>query len=167
MKTCCLLRQIGKMKRIKVLGLVLLGILLLGLGTVLYLFNMPHRDVVAAKPDYAMTTSEIVYEYLNNSSAANAKYLNEEGESKILAITGTIQSIDADMNQQKVIFLKEEGDKAGVSCTFVQTTGMHADNVRIGQKITVKGVIRSGASYDVDMELYEDVILEKCDILKK
>ncbi|MFP3670568.1 hypothetical protein SB717_36390, partial [Priestia sp. SIMBA_032] len=64
-----------------------------------------------------MTASAIVHEYLDNPTAANAKYLNEEGESKILAVTGTVRSIDEDMNQQKVILLMEANDKAGVSCT--------------------------------------------------
>jgi RecG-like helicase len=155
------------MKRIKIMGLVLLGLLIVGLGIALYLFNMPHRNVVGSNADFYLTTSTIVHEYLENPTAANAKYLNEEGESKILAVTGTVQSIDEDMNQQKVILLMEANDKAGVSCTFTQNTNKHADNIKIGQQITVKGVIRSGASYDADMELYEDVILEKCDIIKE
>jgi hypothetical protein len=37
----------------------------------------------------------------------------------------------------------------------------------VGQAITVKGVIRSGASYDEDLEMYENVILEKSDIVKE
>lgn len=155
------------MKKIKLIGLILLGVLLVGLGIALYLFNMPHRDVVGTKADYALTSSEIVHEYLGNPDAANAKYLNDEGESKILAVTGTVRSIEEDMNQQKVILLMEENDKAGVSCTFTPATNPHMKDVSIGQQITVKGVIRSGASYDGDMELYEDVILEKCDILRK
>jgi len=155
------------MKRIKIMGLVLLGVLIVGLAIVLYLFNMPHRNVVGSNADFYLTTSTIVHEYLENPTAANAKYLNEEGESKILAVTGTVQSIDEDMNQQKVILLMEANDKAGVSCTFTQSTNKNVDNIEEGQQITVKGVIRSGASYDADMELYEDVILEKCDILKK
>lgn len=149
------------------MGLVLLGILLIGLGIALYLFNMPHRNVVGSKADFNMAASAIVNEYLNDPASANAKYLNEEGESKILAVTGTVRSIDEDMNQQKVILLMEANDKAGVSCTFTQNTNKHTDNIETGQQITVKGVIRSGASYDADMELYEDVILEKCDIINK
>lgn len=155
------------MRKLKLIGLILLGTLLIGLGIALYLFNMPHRDVVGTKADHALTAIEIVQEYLDNPDAANAKYLNDGGESKILAVTGTVRSIEEDMNRQKVILLKGDTAKAGVSCTFTPTTNIHVANVSIGQQITVKGVIRSGASYDGDMELYEDVILEKCDILRK
>ncbi len=31
--------------------------------------------------------------------------------------------------------------------------------------IKVKGVIRSGANYDADLEMYEHVIMEKCDLI--
>jgi hypothetical protein len=36
----------------------------------------------------------------------------------------------------------------------------------LGEEITVKGVIRSGAEYDEDLEMYEDVIMAKCDLVK-
>ena len=61
--------------------------------------------------------------------------------------------------------LKEKGDKAGVSATFTVETNHKISDLKIGEKITVKGVIRSGASYDEDLELYENVILEKSDLI--
>ena len=99
--------------------------------------------------------------------AANAKYLNEEGESAVLAVTGKVSSITTDQINQKVILLKGADAHAGVSCTFTEETNNQASNVKIGQSLTIKGVIRSGAGYDEDLELYEDVILEKCTIVKK
>ena len=65
-----------------------------------------------------------------------------------------------------MILLKNADDKAGVSCTFTKETEASVAGVTVGQKIKVKGVIRSGASYDEDLELYENVILEKCDLIK-
>jgi len=141
------------------------GLLIAG-GTAAYLFNMPHRDVQAATVDYQVSAAQLVQEYLDNAESANNKYLQEEGESKILAVSGTVASIDEDMNQQKVILLKDVGAKAGVSCTFTQATNANAQQLKPGDMVTLKGVIRSGAGYDEDLEMYEDVILEKCDILK-
>lgn len=131
---------------------------------VLYLWFMPHRDVQSSPVDYEVSAHEIVQEYLNNPDEANEKYLSEDGDSKILLVDGTVTSIEVDMNNQKVVLLKEEGDKAGVSCTFMENTNEHLDNTKPGDKIRVKGVIRSGAGYDADLEMYEDVIMEKCDI---
>ena len=63
------------------------------------------------------------------------------------------------------MLLKDLGEIAGVSCTFTPETKKNAEILKIGDKVTIKGVIRSGAGYDEDMELYEDVILEKCDVV--
>lgn len=122
---------------------------------------MPHRDVQSSPVDYEVSAHEIVQEYLNNPEEANEKYLSEDGDSKILLVDGTVASIEVDMNNQKVVLLKEEGDRAGVSCTFMENTNEHLDNTKPGDKIRVKGVIRSGAGYDADLEMYEDVIMEK------
>lgn len=148
-------------------GLIVLaaGLLIAG-GTAVYLFNMPHRDIQAATVDYQVHASQLVQEYLENAESANNKYLQEEGESKILAVSGTIASIDEDMNQQKVVLLKDHGEKAGVSCTFTKATNANTQQLKPGDMVTLKGVIRSGSGYDEDLEMYEDVILEKCDILK-
>lgn len=147
-------------------GLILLvgGLIIVG-GIVFYLFNMPKRDVQATAIDYEITTQQIVLEYLTNTQSANDKYLQEEGESKILATSGIVASIDEDLNHQKVVLLKGGDDKAGVSCTFTTNTNVHAADLKIGDKVTIKGVIRSGAGYDEDLDLYEDVIMEKCDVI--
>lgn len=145
--------------------LILLGVvIIIGGGVGLYMFNMPHRDVQATKSDYTLNASDIVNEYLKDPVKANEKYLDEEGESKILEITGKIASITTDFNNQKVILLKEDHSEAGVTCTFTIETNNSVENLKQGQIISVKGVIRSGASYDEDLEMYENVILEKCSL---
>lgn len=136
-----------------------------GGGVVFYLFNMPHRDVQAASADYYMNAKDLVSEYLKNPQDANEKYLQEEGESKIIVVTGTISDISEDMKHQKVVLLKDSGEKAGVSCTFMASTNDNAASLHAGQKTTLKGVIRSGAGYDEDLDMYEDVIMEKCDVV--
>lgn len=148
-------------------GLILFAAgLVVAVGIALYLFNMPHRDVQASKVDYEVSAKQLVQEYLTDAQSANEKYLQEEGESKILAVSGFVSAIDEDMNQQKVILLKDKNSKAGVSCSFTKTSNANAEKLKIGDRVKLKGVIRSGAGYDEDLEMYEDVILEKCDILK-
>ena len=154
-------------KRIIKIGIIVIVVALLIAGSVGYfMFNQPHRDVQSMEADFQMESSELVKEYLVDANSANEKYLQEEGESKILLITGIIKNINEDLNHQKVILLKSNSDQAGVSCTFTSETNANITGLSIGDKVTVKGVIRSGASYDEDLELYEDVILEKCDIIK-
>ena len=125
---------------------------------------MPHRNVQDTAADAAINVEQIVNEYLQNSELANAKYLDAEGESKILEVTGVVSEISEDFNGQQVVLLKSEMLEAGVSCTFTPETNESVSTIKIGDKIVVKGVIRSGASYDEDLEMYEHVIMEKCSI---
>ncbi len=146
--------------------LILIGvIILIALGSVFYMFNMPHRNVSEAKTDYQFQASALVNEYLKDQDYANKKYLDEEGDSKIIEVSGTIATIDKDFNDQLVILLKNKEDKAGVSCTFSLDQKIDAGQFKTGDKISVKGVIRSGAAYDDDLEMYENVILEECSLI--
>jgi len=158
------------MKRKKIIKTVFIligvGILTAG-GVVYYMFNMPHRNVQASKTDYLLNAGQLVAEYLLDPAAANQKYLDESGESKILEISGTVASVSEDFNDQKVVLLKTPDNKAGISCTFTHQTNDSLKDIQKGQHITVKGVIRSGAAYDEDLEMYENVIMEKCDIVLK
>lgn len=151
-------------KKTKIILLSLLTAGLIGGSYVFYLWNMPHLDVQAQKADYSISANQLVNEYLANEKSANTKYLGENGESKIIIINSTISKIDTDMNNQKVILLKEDTAKAGVNCTFMASTNINASTLKVGDKAKIKGIIRSGASYDADMEIYQNVVLEKCDI---
>ncbi len=156
-----------KKKVLKVIAILGVAGLLIGGGIGLYMFNMPHRDVQAADADYTLSTSEIVSEYLADKDAANKKYLAADGDSKILEITGVVSKISEDFNGQKVVLLAGAQAKAGVSATFTSETNSSLSNVQVDQTITIKGVIRSGASYDEDLEMYEHVLIEKSDIVLK
>jgi len=158
-------KMTAKKKIFKTL-LILIGIVILVAGSIgYYMFNMPARDVQNTKTDFSYAASEIVNEYLADNHKANDKYLDEEGNSKVLEISGIVAEISEDFNNQKVILLKSEGAKAGVSCTFTPETNANNKNIKIGDQIIIKGVIRSGASYDEDLEMYENVIIEKSDIV--
>lgn len=150
----------------KILIILTVGILI-AVAVALYMFNKPARDVQATKTDFSYQASEIVSEYLTDAKKANDKYLDEEGNSKVLEITGTVAEISEDFNNQKVILLKAVSDKAGVSATFTKETNSHTTNIKIGDVVTIKGVIRSGASYDKDLEMYENVTIDKSDIVSK
>lgn len=150
------------LKRVIIIAIV--GVIVAA-GIGLYLFNKPHRNVQAAEADYSLSSSQIVNEYLQDIEAANSKYLTADGDSKILEVTGKIAKISENYDGQIVILLKNNEDKAGVSATLSGNIDEEASMIEIGETITVKGVIRSGASFDEDLELYEHVILDKCDIV--
>ena len=157
-----------KKKKILKIGIIIVIIgIVIGGGIGLYMFNMPHRDVQSSDVDYSLTSTQIVSEYLKNSNTANQKYLSDDGESKILQITGIVAKISEDYSGQKVVLLKSEMDNAGVSATFTKETNKNAAILKVGEVATIKGVIRSGASYDEDLELYENVLLDKSNVVNK
>ncbi len=155
------------MKKSLIKKLLLTGAvaILIGFGYVVYLFNMPHRNVQRVKAFVEIESAVLVQEFLNNPQAANAKYLAEDGESKVIIVKGHVDAIFEDQKNQKVIVLKEKDEKVGVSSTFMPETNKNVEGLKIGDYIKIKGVIRSGAEIDEDLELYEDVIIEKSDIV--
>lgn len=152
------------MKKKIFIALAVLAII--GISVALYMFNMPHRDVNAAKADFTVTSSTLVKEFIDNSAEANTKYLAEDGESKILEISGRVDKINEDKAGQKVVMLKSQNDKMGVSATFTSETNAQLSGVSVGDNISIKGVVRSGAEYDEDLDLFEDVIVEKASLVK-
>lgn len=153
-----------KNKFFKVTVWIALAGTIIAIGVGVYMFNMPHRDVVAQKADYSFQASDIVNEYLADATKSNQKYLDSEGESKILSITGTVAKIEDDLEGNKVVLLKSDSEKAGVSCTFTPETNAKVSSLKVGETTTIKGVIRSGASFDGDLDMYENVVVEKCDL---
>lgn len=138
----------------------------IGGATLLYLLNMPQRDVQKAEADFTLNASALVAEYLTNETEANAKYLAADGDSKVLMVSGIIAKISEGFKGQKIVLLQGQEDKAGVSCTFTLETGVHLSDYKLGDIVSIKGVIRSGATYDEDMEMYEHVLLEKSDLIR-
>ncbi|MBW6496987.1 MAG: OB-fold putative lipoprotein [Bacteroidales bacterium] len=155
----------NRKKILKIVAILAVAGLLIGGGIGAYMFFMPHRDIQKSPTDFALTSSELVAEYLNDMEQANQKYLSADGESKILEITGTVAGITEDYNGQQVVLLKEPGQVAGVSCTFMQETNSNATALNIGQSVTIKGVIRSGVFYDPDLEMHLNAVLEKSDVV--
>jgi hypothetical protein len=147
--------------------LIAFGLIALSaIGYVAYLWFLPHRDIQSTKADAEVTASALVDEFLTDAGAANAKYLDAEGESKVLIIAGEIAKIDTDQLGQKVLLLKNNAsDKLGVSCTFTAETNNQVSGVKIGDQIKIKGVIRSGAEYDEDLDLIINAVVEKSSVV--
>jgi hypothetical protein len=155
-----------KNKIIKIAGIIVIAALIIAIGTAYYMFNKPHRDVQHTQADYILTASELVAEYLNDAASANEKYLSSDGESKILELSGLIKEVSKNMKGETVILLLSAESLAGVSATLDASIEIIFEKLVIGKNITIKGVIRSGAIYDTDMEMYRNAVLDKCSIIQ-
>ncbi len=150
---------------LKKIILIILIFGVLGGSYGLYLYFMPHRDVQSVKAFTTISAGDLVTEYLKDNAAANAKYLADDGDSKVIVVTGTVFSKEKDQKNQWVIVLKDDNQPVGVSCTFMMNTNKNAASLQKGQNVKIKGVLRSGVDEDSEM-LGEDVIIENCDIVK-
>jgi len=152
-------------KTLRILTILVIAGVLAGGGIGLYMFFMPQRDIQKLPADFNVTESALVAEFLDDISSANRKYLAADGESKILEVTGRVARISENFNGEKVVLLKSDNDKAGVSCTFMHETNHRVNGLETGDMVTVKGVIRSGAYYDSDLDMYVNVTVEKSDLV--
>ena len=153
-------------KTIKIIAIIIVVAGLAGGSYAASIWFMPHRDIQNVEAFLEIDAEKLVDEYLADNNMSNEKYLDAEGESKVIIINGTIKSIETDQNSQTVVTLKSNNDELGVSCTFTNASNKNAASLKVGDAIKVKGVVRSGAEYDEDLELYEDAIIEKCDLVR-
>ena len=156
------------MKKTKTKKIILI-IVIIGILAAIYpayLYFMPHRDVQETEAFASLSSKQLVDEYLKDNATANAKYLEKDGNSKVLIIEGLISSITKDQNDQTVMLLKDASEEAGVNCTFLIDAENRIKDLKLGDNIRVKGFITLGASYDEDLEMYEDVIMQDCDMVK-
>ena len=153
------------MKKAKIFKITAL-LAAIAIGYMAYLWFIPHRNVQSTKAFVTIEATALVNEFLLDTDKANSLYLDSEGESKVLIVNGTISNVDKDQLGQQVILLKNPSDKMGVSCTFTIETNDQIEKLKIGDSVKIKGVIRSGAEYDEDLDLAENAILEKCAIVE-
>lgn len=150
----------------KKIGISVLLVVIIGLFIGAYLWFQPKRDITEESADYQLTVSQLVEESLNDFKATNNKYLSSDGESKVLVISGVVESISENQKGQKNILLKSGHQKAGVNCTFYLKTNSQVDKVKPGDQIKIKGEFKLAANFDADFEEYMDATLEKCSIVQ-
>ncbi len=141
-------------------------IAVIGIAYAAYMWFMPHRNIQSTKAFATMESTALVNEFLEDKAKANDLYLDSEGESKVLIISGKVASISKDQLGQQVVLLKDDSEKMGVSCTFTLDSNTQVDKIKVGDSVKIKGVIRSGAEYDEDLDLSENVIVEKAAIVE-
>jgi hypothetical protein len=140
--------------------LVIAGVVL-GAGAVYYMFTLPHQDVQGSQTEFTLTVDQLVNEYLTDPDAADLKYLDEEGFSGILEITGRIQSRTLNFVGQTTVYLSPEAAPTGIRCTILNDAAL-ALLPDDGANVTLKGVIRTGAFYDEELNAFGPVIMDQC-----
>ncbi len=154
------------MKRMKLIGIFISAAVIIAIVAGTYIFFKPHRNVQETDVFAELRVNELTEEFSKDAGQANSKYLSSDGNSKVLIIEGRVDNISVNQAGEKVIILKDEGSKAGLSATFTTATSPHTESIKVGDIIRIKGAITAGNSFDADLDLYEHAILVQCDIVK-
>jgi hypothetical protein len=121
------------MKKHYKIALIAASILIVaGIAAGIYYYNLGPGDLQKAKPDFTISSEELLKAFENDEAAASAKYI-----SRILEVSGIIQSVNTGENNAIGISLKTGNDLSSVICT-IQGNPDPA-NFKTGDQITVRG----------------------------
>lgn len=149
-------------KKVISIGAVLFVI---GASVAVYLlFLQPNRDTQAVESAFTISSQELVNNCLTDMEKTNGELLSDDGESEVFVVTGKVASTEKDQNGQTTIYLSAGEGKPLVSCTLLKDADV--STVKTGDDVKVKGVFRSCAEYDEDLDLTEDAIIDQCAIIK-
>lgn len=136
-------------------------VFILSLGVGLNIYFEPHRDVKTAPVFDEFDVDDFTTEFLDDQKKAQEKYLSEDGDSKIVEISGTISDIDTNLRGDIVIELRGTKKEAGARFTLMEDQKEKASKLKIGDKTKITGVVSAGAEFDKDFNRYLDAILEQ------
>jgi hypothetical protein len=108
-----------------------------------WVFKKSDIDVSSKKATFEIEAAVLTHEFENNEEASNTKYLG-----KIIAVSGTVNSISID-EQNVIVYLKNEDELSGVMCSLNKST-FDADRIKTGNRVKIKGIC---AGYLMDVQL--------------
>jgi len=135
---------------IKITLFVVFFLALAAIGVSLYLYNLKPKDLAKVKPDYVITSDDLLKPFEENEAQANSKYIN-----KIIEVEGTVGSIVAGENNSINVSIKTYSDFSSVICSFSSKDDI--DGLKAGTLVTVRGEC-SG--------YLMDVLLKNCALVK-
>lgn len=126
----------SNVKMVRVLLWTFLIGLIVAFASIIYVFNMPRRNISKESPAYALDASQLISEFKKDEGFATKKYLD-----KAIEVKGEIKSIRALDNHSMVFSLEDAME--GVSCT-VDSTDVAKNSSKlaaftIGARRTFKG----------------------------
>lgn len=116
-------------------------------------YNRKAPDTSELAAAYELTGMELIQAFQNGEANANTLYLG-----KVLAVSGTIKSVERDSSGTQTLVLGDAASMASVRCIMEKAS--EVASYAEGKTITIKGIC-TGYNAD-DMGLGADVILNRC-----
>ena len=127
-------------------------LILIGAAAAFYLWNKPHKDVANAAAA-KIEAVELYQVFSTDSVIANKKFVQQ-----VIEVSGTINRILKNQQNQTVVLIKTNTDGAYINCTFEQ----NSNNIQAGQIIKIKGICNGIGQGDADLGIKGDVYLVRC-----
>lgn len=150
------------MKRNKIVRYVILPVLVLLAAAALYIYKEYNRtltDPARLKPDYSVTASELIKEFITNEQSANKKYWD-----KVIQVNGMVKDIEKD---DWGFYSISMGDTSAMSSVRCRMDSVHRNEVAFlnkGDIASMKGIC---TGFITDELLGSDVILVRCVVNSK
>ena len=129
-------------------AILVLVVLVVAGGLIMY--NMPAENVASKSVDYTITATELFTEYEADEKAGNTKYID-----KIVQVSGKIEDMETDAKGAKVVLIGGNEMGNGVLCTLDKSEESKAAQLKVGDKVSIKGRCTG---------MLMDVVLNKCTI---
>lgn len=116
------------------------------------IWNEPHKNIKSATG--IETTATNLYSDLTKDSAnMKAKLVG-----KVVIVSGEIKQVLKNKKEQQILLLKTNTSGGSVNCTMEE----NIKDIKMGDKIIIKGICSGYIGGDLDMDLPGDVFLVRC-----
>jgi hypothetical protein len=143
--------------------IVIVAILVVVAGAAIYgwsEYTRKNEDLSGAKAAYSVEAVQLINEFNQNDSAANARYLG-----KVVAVNGMVKGVEKDEEGKYTVVLGDTTDMSSVRCAMDSTHATDATGLHRGESVQVKGSFTGFKKDDTgllgsDVELNRGVIVK-------
>lgn len=143
----------GKAKKILSVIIVLT---LVGAALGYFIWNKPHLDIAGATGTKVVAT-ELYKAFTTDSVSAKQYYIQQ-----VLEVSGTVNSISKNQQNQALVLIKTGADGAFINCTMEGP----ADDIKEGATVAIKGICSGIGQGDADLGIMGDVYLVRGYLVK-
>jgi hypothetical protein len=141
------------LKKVGVFGVI---VLIGGAGWIWYIFNEKFTDTNKIDPVYTVNALDLIHAFEKNDSLANQQYAE-----KIMVVNGEVSAVEG-VDSTVNIKMADSTSGSYVIFAFQQQDVAKAKEIRVGEKVSIKGSC-SGGAYSEILET-EYITFKRCAI---
>lgn len=143
--------------------ILFLAVLVAATGAAIYgwrEYNRKNEDLAGAKEKYTVEATQLISEFNQNDSAANARYLGQ-----VVAVNGMVKGLEKDDEGKYTLVIGDTTDMSSVRCALDSTHAADATGLQRGQTVKVRGAFTGFKKDDTGL-LGSDVELNRAVVIK-